>query len=99
MLALPLKPTGDCPGLGSTGEESPSRRPENGQDNWLGRYRRYMRPKDLARRWVCSRTQVDRIARRAGLRRTCLGEGKNGMVLYLREEVEAYEKSRRVRMS
>jgi hypothetical protein len=31
----------------------------------------------------------------AGLSRVCLGEGKSGMVRYIREEVIAYEESRR----
>ncbi len=56
----------------------------------------YIRPKELAARWQCSRASVDRIARRAGLSRVCLGEGKNGLVCYVREEVIAYEESRRV---
>jgi hypothetical protein len=56
----------------------------------------YCSPNELAERWVCSRSSVDRIARRAGLSRLCLGEGKNGIVRYIREEVEAYEASRRV---
>ena len=58
----------------------------------------YVAPKELARRWLCSRSSVDRIARRAGLTRVCLGEGRNGMVRYIREEVEAYENRRRVQM-
>jgi hypothetical protein len=56
----------------------------------------YVAPKELAKRWQCSRTSVDRIAQRAGLTRLCLGEGKNGMVRYVRGEVIAYEQSRRV---
>jgi hypothetical protein len=59
----------------------------------------YVSPKELARRWQCSRSSVDRIARRAGFSRLCLGEGANGMVRYLRKEVEAYEESRRVVMA
>jgi hypothetical protein len=59
----------------------------------------YLSPRSLAKRWQCSRSSVDRIARRAGLTRVCLGEGRNGMVRYLREEVEAYEATRRVRMT
>jgi hypothetical protein len=59
----------------------------------------YLAPRELARRWQCGRSSVDRIARRAGFTRVCLGEGKNGMVRYLRKEVEAYEASRQVRMS
>lgn len=58
----------------------------------------YVSPKELAGRWQCSRTSVDRIARRAGLTRLCLGEGKNGIVRYVREEVIAYEGSRRITM-
>jgi hypothetical protein len=43
--------------------------------------------------------QGRRIARRAGLTRLCLGEGKNGIVRYIREEVAAYEASRRITMN
>lgn len=56
----------------------------------------YVSPKELASRWRCSRSSVDRIARRAGLTRLCLGEGRNGIVRYVRKEVEAYEATRRV---
>ncbi len=56
----------------------------------------YFSPKELAERWRCARSSVDRIARRAGLKRLCLGEGRNGIVRFLREEVEAYEASRQV---
>ena len=59
----------------------------------------YIAPAELARRWRCSRSSVDRIARRAGLTRVCLGEGNNGMVRYIQEEVLAYEKSRRITLS
>jgi hypothetical protein len=38
----------------------------------------FMSPKELAQRWRCVRSSVDRIARRAGLTRTCPGEGRNG---------------------
>ena len=54
----------------------------------------YIAPRELALRWRCARSSVDRIARRAGLRRVCLGGGTRGMVRYLREEVERYEQSR-----
>jgi len=54
----------------------------------------YLSPKELADRWRCSRPTVARIAERAGFRRFCLGEGRNGIVRYLRNEVEAYEASR-----
>jgi hypothetical protein len=56
----------------------------------------YISPKQLQRRWCCSRSSVDRIARRAGLTRLCLSEGRNGMIRYIRKEVEAYEAQRRV---
>lgn len=56
----------------------------------------YCSPKELAKRWQCSRSSVDRIAQRAGMTRLCLGDGPNGMVRYIRKEVEAYEQSRRV---
>jgi hypothetical protein len=42
----------------------------------------YISPNQLASRWQCSRASVDRIARRAGIPRLCLGEGKNGTVRY-----------------
>jgi hypothetical protein len=56
----------------------------------------YFSPKELATRWRCSRSSVDRIAQRASLTRVCLGDGRNGIVRYMRKEVEAYEASRRV---
>lgn len=59
----------------------------------------FISPGEMAERWQCARSSVDRIARRAGFTRLCLGEGKNGMVRYLRKEVDAYEASRQVRMS
>jgi hypothetical protein len=59
----------------------------------------YVAPKELARRWQCARSSVDRIARRNHFTRLCLGDGENGMVRYLRKEVEAYETSRRVAMN
>ena len=55
----------------------------------------YVSPKELQDRWRCSRSSVDRIARRAGLTRMCLGEGRNGIVRFVRKEVEAYEAQRR----
>jgi hypothetical protein len=54
----------------------------------------YLTPKELAARWRCSRSSVDRIARRAGLTRLCLGEGRNGIVRFIRKEVEMFETSR-----
>lgn len=58
-----------------------------------------MTPKEVAERWQCSRSSVDRIARRNGFTRLYLGDGRNGMVRYVRKEVEAYEESRRVSMN
>jgi len=58
----------------------------------------YISPAELANRWRCGRSSVDRIARRAGLTRFCLGEGKNGMVRYFLKEVIDYEASRRIVM-
>jgi hypothetical protein len=56
----------------------------------------YLSPKELAQRWRCSRSSVDRIARRHQLRRILLGEGRNGMVRYALEDVERLEGSRTV---
>ena len=56
----------------------------------------YVTPNELAVRWKCSRTSVDRYTRKAGLTRLYLGEGKNGIVRFLRREVIAYEKTRQV---
>ncbi|MFA6132777.1 MAG: hypothetical protein WC869_02025 [Phycisphaerae bacterium] len=61
-----------------------------------GSHQLFIASRQLAARWDCSRSQVDVIARRAGLRRVCLGEGRNGMVRYLLDEVEALERSRQV---
>ena len=58
----------------------------------------YIAPKELSERWQCSRSSVDRIARRNGFTRICLGDGENGMVRYMREEVIAYEANRRIVM-
>jgi hypothetical protein len=51
----------------------------------------YVSPNELAERWRCGRSSVDRIANRAGLKKLYLGEGKNGIVRFIRTEVEAYE--------
>jgi hypothetical protein len=56
----------------------------------------YISPRELVTRWQCARSSVDRITRRAGLTRVCLGEGVNGMIRYFRREVEAYEQSRQI---
>jgi len=55
----------------------------------------YLSPKELAERWRCARSTVDRIATRTGLTRLHLGTGRNGIVRYIREEVEAMERQRR----
>ena len=55
----------------------------------------YISPNELAHRWQCARSSVDRIARRSGMTRLCLGKGRSGMVRYIREEVEALEIQRR----
>jgi hypothetical protein len=58
----------------------------------------YISPRELAFRWRCGRSSVDRIARLAGMTRLCLGSGRNGAVRYLVTEVEAYEASRMIAM-
>lgn len=58
----------------------------------------YYSPQDLAERWRYGRSSVDRIARRGGFTRMCLGTGKNGMVRYLKKEVVRYEKTRMITM-
>lgn len=65
---------------------------------YLGEEPPYFSPTELVLRWKCSRTSVDRITRRAGLTRICLGTGKKGLVRYLRREVVAYEASRQIAM-
>jgi len=59
----------------------------------------YIAPKEIAQRWQCGRSSVDRIARRNHFTRICLGHGKNGTVRYVRKEVEEYEASRRIVMA
>lgn len=56
----------------------------------------FISPNELAQRWDCSRSTVDRVAQRRGFKKVYLGEGRNGIVRYIRKEVEAYEASRRV---
>ncbi|MBU5612895.1 hypothetical protein [Geomonas azotofigens] len=58
----------------------------------------FITPEELAHRWHCARTSVDRIARRENLSRVCLGTGKNGMVRFLLKEIMEYEASRTVRV-
>lgn len=56
----------------------------------------YVAPNELMERWQCSRSQVDRIARREGMTRMILGIGRNGMVRYVRSEIEAFESRARI---
>ena len=58
--------------------------------------KKYISPKELSVRWCCARSSVDRITKRAGLTRLFLGEGKNGIVRYLIEEIENFENSRKI---
>lgn len=55
----------------------------------------FISPNELSHRWQCARSSVDRIAKRVGLTRMYLGKGRSGMVRYIREEVEAFENTRR----
>jgi hypothetical protein len=55
----------------------------------------FISPKELAERWRCARSSVDRIISRAGITRVYLGEGKNGIVRFVKKEVEEYEDLRR----
>lgn len=54
----------------------------------------YISPNQLARRWSVSRSTADRIARASGFTRFVPGQGKNGTVRYLMEEVIRYEQAR-----
>jgi hypothetical protein len=54
----------------------------------------YISPKQLARRWCVSRSTADRIARQHRFTRFVPGNGANGVVRYLLEEVIRYEQSR-----
>lgn len=54
----------------------------------------YITAKELSDRWQCARSSVDRVARRAGVKRLYLGEGRNGMVRFLRKDIENYERER-----
>lgn len=50
----------------------------------------------LARRWACSRSSADRIARRAGFAKLLLGTGRNGLVRYTLSEVVIFERQRTI---
>jgi hypothetical protein len=54
----------------------------------------YISPAELSARWRCARSSVARICGRARLKKLYLGEGKNGIVRYLRTEVEKLEQKR-----
>lgn len=56
----------------------------------------YISPKELAKRWSCSRSSVDRYARNAGVRRLVLGAGANSSVRYLWSDVLEFERKRTV---
>lgn len=56
----------------------------------------FISAKELSERWQCARSSVDRVARRAGMKRFVLGDGKNGMVRFLRKDVENYERDRMI---
>jgi hypothetical protein len=56
----------------------------------------FISPKNLAERWQCSRSSVDRYATQAGLRKLILGTGKNACVRYFLDDVESFEKKRTV---
>ena len=59
--------------------------------------RTFLSPGQLADRWACARTTAQRIAMRAGISKVFLGHGRNGMVRYPLEEIEAYERARTFR--
>jgi hypothetical protein len=59
----------------------------------------YVAPREPAKRRQCVRPGADRSRGASGLMRVCLGDGKNAVVRYIREEVIAYEQSRRVSLT
>ena len=56
----------------------------------------YVSPNQLAARWACSRSSVDRAAQKAGFSRFFLGSGKNGNIRYLLSEVLEFERKQTV---
>ena len=58
---------------------------------------KYISPKELAIRWRCGRSSVDRYCKAEGLHKLMLGRGKNACVRYLLSEVEAMEQKRTVK--
>ena len=57
---------------------------------------KYISPNQLAARWACSRSSVDRVAQKAGFSRFFLGSGKNGNIRYLLSEVLEFERKQTV---
>jgi hypothetical protein len=55
---------------------------------------KYISPSNVAKRWDTSRTSVDRTAKREKFTRFVMGDGKNGSVRYVLEEVIKYENLR-----
>lgn len=69
----------------------------NRSDNSLnGDGLEFVSPSALAKRWACSRSSVDRIARRAGFTRVLLGAGRNGLVRFRLDEVLRFEQERSI---
>lgn len=56
-----------------------------------------MSPMEVAIRWRCARSTVDRITEREGMSRLYLGKGANGMVRYFRAEVIAFEERQTIK--
>lgn len=67
--------------------------PSNNEEQSPDRVR-YVSGSQLAGRWDCAYTTAQRITERAGIGKYFLGEGKNGMVRYRLDEIDAYEKAR-----
>ena len=59
----------------------------------------YISARQLAIRWDCSRNTAHRTAKRAGITKVFLGEGRNGIVRYSLEEIVRYEISRAIGVS
>ena len=57
-----------------------------------------MSPSEIASRWRCGRSTVDRIARREGFSRVLMGHGRNGMVRFWRKEVLDFEARRTIKI-
>ncbi len=54
----------------------------------------YISPNELAVRWRCSRSSADRYARAGNVKKLFLGQGKNGGVRYVLQDVVDFEKKR-----